>query len=399
MDLKIVPPVASDPVLAEISALIEARRLHEAMARSLALLGSPGHHFAGLVFFGRASLLAGRAAEALPYVERAARLLPDSAEARKLLGLCLLRAGRPAEAAAELTLAMDRDPDDVDLASSRLLALMRSGQGNLALSAVDELVRRGRPEALAARILGQAASTLGVPGVVWAETPPALAGWVSFRPGPGRVVGVEVALGGRTVALAPVSGAERGFRLEPPPALHGQRLTVRLAGGGPELLGSPLVVGQTGRAEPLAFFDPPGPRPDRLSGFAADPADPASPVALRLWDDQGRAIDILAEEPRCDAASGQGFGFVLDWPFDPRGPAVVLARGALIESGQELAGSPRRLCDPARCPGLSALFANWLLRVATSPGAPPPWPRALADGRFAAFVRERLAALHGGGPA
>jgi tetratricopeptide (TPR) repeat protein len=98
---------------------------------------------------GAALASQGRTAEALPELQLAARLKPESAESHYNLGTALSELGRVQEAAAELSIAVRLRPDDPDARQKLAIAFAAQGRLNEAVDQFRALVAM-RPDDAAA---------------------------------------------------------------------------------------------------------------------------------------------------------------------------------------------------------------------------------------------------------
>jgi tetratricopeptide (TPR) repeat protein len=92
---------------------------------------------------GRALLIAGRPAEALPHLEKAAELRPTRADVLSDLGVALLQSGRAGEAVPILRRAVDRWPDSPLARLNLAHALLATGQRDEAVSLLRATVAAG----------------------------------------------------------------------------------------------------------------------------------------------------------------------------------------------------------------------------------------------------------------
>jgi tetratricopeptide (TPR) repeat protein len=117
-----VMPISGPPELAQLLALLEARRFPELEAAAEARLAAEPRSGILWKLLGVAQRLQGK--EALPALGRAAELLPDDPEAQGNLGAALLERGRLAEAEQSLRRALELAPDS-PLGHTRLGAAAR----------------------------------------------------------------------------------------------------------------------------------------------------------------------------------------------------------------------------------------------------------------------------------
>ena len=154
----------------------------------------------------------GRAAEALPLLERAAAASPEYAPPRVLLGEALNRLGRPAEAILRLDEAVRLSPDSGTARSAYGLALAKSGRPGEAIEHLTAAVRL-QPESADAHVnLGMAFGQAGRPGDALDEFRRAL----SLDPDNATInnnLGAALAQQGDVMAAVPL--LERAVALKP----------------------------------------------------------------------------------------------------------------------------------------------------------------------------------------
>jgi len=123
------------------NALLDLRRLEEALACYDRALALKGDFVEAWYNRGNALLDLGRNAEALDCFERTLQLRPDFAAARVNRSMALYRLGRVAESLDECDAALRHDPADAVAWNNRGLALHALGRDDEALSAYAEALR------------------------------------------------------------------------------------------------------------------------------------------------------------------------------------------------------------------------------------------------------------------